>query len=73
MRSPWDARQLERFVRQLRLPREELRKLNTRLRQEGWTDADLEELRLAIAQLGQVQGLLLRVARRLREPQGGVW
>lgn len=67
MRAPtWDARDLERFVRHLRQPRAELEKLDHQLRRAGWTDAELEDLELARALLGQVQGLLLQTARRLR-------
>jgi hypothetical protein len=68
MRPPrWDARDLERFVRQLRMPRQELEALDNQLRLAGWDDSELEELRLARAQLGQVQSLLLRLSRILRE------
>src|SRR5262249_4273428 len=63
---PWGPREVERLVRQLRQPRIELGNLAQRLRVDGWTDADIEPIALARAQLGQSQALLLGVARRLR-------
>jgi hypothetical protein len=64
--SGWGPDQLERFVRYLRQPRGELRRLGDRLRSAGWTDAEVEPLSLAITELGQTQELLALVARNLR-------
>ncbi len=64
--SGWDAASLERFVRYLRQPRGELRRLEDRLRSAGWTDAEVEPLSLAVTELSQVQELLALVARNLR-------
>ncbi len=63
---PWGPDQLERFVRSLRLPRAELRRLSERLREADWTDPKVEPLSLAITELGQTQELLSLVARNLR-------
>lgn len=62
----WGADQLERFARYLNGPRSELRRLNSRLRAAGWTDAEVEPLDLIITEVGQAQELLLLVARNLR-------
>jgi hypothetical protein len=73
----WNADSLERFVRYLRGPRGELRRLEDRLRSVGWDDTELEPLVLANTELGQVQELLVLVAQRLRRrplgSQGGVY
>ncbi len=62
----WGPDSLERFVRYLRQPRGELRRLADRLRSAGWTDAEVEPLSLAITEIDQVQELLALVARNLR-------
>ncbi len=62
----WGPVQLERFARALRLPRAELERLDHQLRRAGWTDVELEPLKLLRALLGQVPELLLDTARRLR-------
>ncbi len=62
----WDAASLDRFTRYLNGPRGELRRLETRLRSAGWTDAEVEPLTLAITEIGQTQELLALVARNLR-------
>lgn len=62
----WHVDSLDRFVRYLRQPRGELRRLGDRLLSAGWTDAEVEPLALANTELGQVQELLALVARNLR-------
>ena len=62
----WGPEQVERFVRYLRQPRGELRRLEDRLRSAGWTDAEVEPLALAITEIGQARELLLMTARNLR-------
>ena len=66
MGPAWGPDQLDRFVRSVRLPRAELRRLEERLRQAGWTDVEVEPLSLALTELGQVGELLSLVARNLR-------
>jgi hypothetical protein len=67
MRPPgWGADNVERFVRYLNGPRGELRRLATRLRAAGWSDAEVEPLDLVVTELGQAQELLLMTARKLR-------
>lgn len=71
----WDAASLERFARYLNGPRGELRRLDGRLRSAGWTDSELEPLKVVTAELGQVQELLALLARNLRgrPVQGGIF
>lgn len=49
--------------------RENLTRLDHRLRAGSWDDNELEDLELARAQLRQVQKLLVRHARRWRDRQ----
>ncbi len=56
---------MERFARYLNGPRGELRRLATRLREAGWTDAEVEPVDLVVTDLGQTQELVLMTARNL--------
>jgi len=65
MQPVWGPDHLERFVRSLRLPRTKLEHLSRRLREAGWTDAEVEPLDLANTELRQTGELLMLTARNL--------
>ncbi len=62
-------RRVESLVGRLRVVREDLTRLDHRLRAASWQDYELEDLELAGMQLRQVQERLVRHAHRWRARQ----